>query len=239
MERINLWPSESWFWNAFLSDAKKCLKEIVPPDDHGFSDKREFFIVEIIRSRLNQNAGQEKKQSEILVDGKVCLPSTYLTEISWNFSKHTIEKDGQLFFYDGDNEKEVVEQLKKLDVSDWERSLESFWNPGILQLDKVKNKSRRKLENLNKAVKNFFENYMKVMKNGTHEEKLKLIHFADTFRWGPLNEKDYFEKWEWIILRLSKDDRKKLFGIPNINCCFPDGMSSIIEKIMRKDGAIL
>lgn len=237
MKRMKFWPSESWFWNAFLSDAKKCLKEIVPPDDHGFSDKREFFIVEIIRSRLNQNAGQEKKQSEILVDGKVCLPSTYLTEISWNFSKHTIEKDGQLFFYDGDNEKEVVEQLKKLDVSDWERSLESFWNPGILQLDKVKNKSRCKLDYLDEAVKKFFENYMNVMKNGTYEEKLKLIHFDDTFRWGPLNETDYFKKWERIILHLNKSDRKRLFGIPNIDCCFPDGMLPIIKKIMENDGA--
>ena len=236
MKRMKFWPSESWFWNAFLSDAKKCLKEIVPPDDHGFSDKREFFIVEIIRSRLNQNAGQEKKQSEILVDGKVCLPSTYLTEISWNFSKHTIEKDGQLFFYDGDNEKEVVEQLKKLDVSDWERSLESFWNPGILQLDKVKNKLRCKLDYLDEAVKKFFENFMNVVKNGTYEEKLELVHFDDTFRWGPLNETDYYEKWEWIILRLSKNDRKRLFEIQNILCRFPDEMHPIIKKIMKKDG---
>lgn len=236
MERINLWPSESWFWNAFLSDAKICLNEIVPPDNYGFSEKREFFIVEKIRSNFNQNAVQEEKHSGMV--GKICLPSTYLTDFSFNFSKHTIEKDGKLFFYDGNNEKEVVKQLKELETSDWERSLENFWNPGILQLDKVKNKAKCKLENLDKAVKMLFENYMNVMKNGTYEEKLKLIHFDDSFRWGTLNETDYFEKWEWIILRLSKDDRKRLFGMPNINCCFPDGMYSIIKKIMENDGVV-
>ena len=137
-----------------------------------------------------------------------------------------------------DSTEKIVKQLKELETSDWERSLENFWNPGILQLDKVKNKAKCKLENLDKAVKMLFENYMNVMKNGTYEEKLKLIHFDDSFRWGTLNETDYFEKWEWIILRLSKNDRKKLFGTPNINCSFPDGMYSIIKKIMENDGVL-
>ena len=74
---------------------------------------------------------------------------------------------------------------------------------------------------------------------------LAMLFYSDTFGVGTTNwfykhfdEIDYYEKWEWIILRLSKNDRKKLFGTPNINCCFPDGMCSIIKKIMENDGVL-
>lgn len=231
MKRLEIWPKEAWLWNSFLSNSKAYLEETECPDDYAFFEKREFFVVDALRLHFIPEDNQHSEERKL--NGKICLSKMYFDVYSFNdLPRHDIEKEGKVFFYEGD-EQLVLKQLNKFSISDWERSLENFWNPGVIQYDNLTDeyKSKCKLDKFDKAVKRFFENYMNVKKHRSYQEQLDLIHFDDCYRWGPLGKDVYFEKWNWIIRRMEKEDFAQMFDVPNRSVYFPNEMKKIIDEI--------
>ena len=231
MELLNVWPKEAWFWNALLYYGKDYLKEFIWPNGAIIADSRENSLID----KLKDYYVKGKKGS---LNGKICLNDCHLkggrTRGSYKKHKDPIG-DGNLFFYEnrGDENSIMKDQLEQFTKEDWEKSLENFWNPGVIQYDNLTDeyKSKCKLDNFDEAVKHFFENYMYVKEHRSYQEQLDLIHFDDFYRWGPLDKDEYYEKWRWIIRRLEKEDFDRIFNVMNRSIYFSEEMVKIINEI--------
>lgn len=212
IRNLKKWPNQLWCWNALIYNSSEYLNQTVWEKGVRIATERKCFITEELRSYYTTCENE--------YNGKICLPKGYLKRDFWPYSEHKMKKDGKLFFYDDrrkDEEGLVVNQLNEFDESDWIKSLQNFWCPGVIQYHRLKDKSRCNPGPLRGALKNFFQ-------------RGNVNPFE--YQKGPCkHDKCYYDIWLELINVLSVDDMFELEK--NIKRFFPEEYYAKLDAIIQ------
>ena len=215
IEQQAKWSKRTWFLNAVLFNARNYLNWKAD----------EFPIIQNTREsamikKIQAYYGAKQRN----IRGKICISERYLKDYIYDAeclkSPHNMKENGKIFFYENDvNEDDtiVVEQLNNFGLDDWMESLRNFWNPGVIQYYKLRDKSKCCLDMLQSAEKYFFES--------------KVLWGPRSYEKGPCNDNDYYKVWLELIKVLDQETLVKLKS--KFLFFFPERFQSDLMKLFN------
>lgn len=217
IEQLTKWSRRTWYLNAILFNAKNYLNW--KADEFSILEEtREYAMIK----KFQDYYGALKRR----IRGKICISERYLKEEIFDEKlmelkpPHNLKEGCKIFFYENDvNEDDaiVVEQLNNYGLDDWMDSLENFWNPGVMQYYKLKDKSKCCSEMLQSAVGLFFES--------------SVWWSPNSYQKGSCNDNDYYKVWLELIKVLDQATFVKLKS--KFLFFFPERFQSDLMKLFN------